>query len=136
MLALVRSLGSTSGSNTSSTSSTSDNNASDSSAVAYIIAGLHGDKSTLLHEWAHARFFLDASYRDLSHQLWDGLDTDARRAIEKELAMRNYRPDVFVDEFQAYVAENPEDFGKRWAPKVRDANRQLRQIINVPRGLL
>ncbi|KAJ8327931.1 hypothetical protein QVD99_006335 [Batrachochytrium dendrobatidis] len=109
--------------------------ATDSANVLYIISGLKGDRSTFLHEWAHARFFLDASFKAESTRIWDALDPQLKRHIQKELLMRNYRPDVFVDEFQAYVLESAEDFGKRWAEHLKVPHAKLRSLVNLPSNI-
>ncbi|KAL2919107.1 hypothetical protein HK105_201377 [Polyrhizophydium stewartii] len=101
----------------------------------YLIAGLRGDRSTFVHEWAHARFFLDASFRAAATAIWDELDADLKRAIERELAMRNYRPDVFIDEFQAYICETPDDFGRRWGPRLREHHVRIRALVSAPPNL-
>eukprot|EP00842_Homolaphlyctis_polyrhiza_P006228 jgi/Hompol1/6606/HPOL_000603-RA len=101
----------------------------------YVIAGLANDPSTLLHEWAHARFFLDEQFRAVCTAEWNQLEPDVRLAIERELAMRNYKPDVFIDEFQAYVCESSEDFGRRWSHKLRLPHTRLRSLLNLPETL-
>ncbi|KAJ3109535.1 hypothetical protein HDU97_005192 [Phlyctochytrium planicorne] len=97
-------------------------------SVDYIIASLVSDASTVLHEWAHARFFMDASYREACEKAFSELDDNIRIAIEKELAMWNYKPSVFVDEFHAYVVEDPSSFGKRWESSLREAHLLLKSL--------
>ncbi|KAJ3042837.1 hypothetical protein HK097_001891 [Rhizophlyctis rosea] len=95
----------------------------------YLIAHLQTDKSTLLHEYAHAHYHLNPSYRAECHRLWDSLDDSTRQIISKELAFRNYREDVVVDEFQAYVVEGPGEFGKKVVGRLDEVHRILRKLV-------
>jgi hypothetical protein len=99
----------------------------------YIIASIAGDQSTLLHEWAHATYFIDKSFKDVCDEMYDGLEPTIRIAIEKELAMRKYSPSVYKDEFQAYVLEDCADFGKRWSNILRPHHLKLRQLVDRPK---
>ncbi|KAJ3109016.1 hypothetical protein HDU96_007352 [Phlyctochytrium bullatum] len=94
----------------------------------YLIATLASDASSILHEWAHARFHLDTAYYEACLAAFQNLDDAPKVAIEKELAMWNYQPSVFVDEFQAYVVEDATSFGKRWEPMLRPIHLQLKAL--------
>ena len=99
----------------------------------YLISHLQTDKSTLLHEYAHAHYHLSSSYREECHRLWDSLDDATRSIISKELAFRNYREDVVIDEFQAYVVEGPGEFGKKVVGRLGEVHRVLRKLMgNLP----
>jgi primosomal protein N' len=98
----------------------------------YMIACLEKDKSTILHEWAHAHYFFNPTYRELIEKEWILLDPLLQKVIKKELEMRNYHPDVFLDEFQAYVRENPGDFGKKYTQMLVPLHLKLKSLIHVP----
>ena len=100
----------------------------------YLLAYLSKDASTLLHEWAHAVYHLDEGYRELSHRCWDALDKESKVYIEKELKLRNYREDVYVDEFQAYIVEGPYELGKKVASRLQETHRLLKtKLGQVPK---
>lgn len=98
-------------------------------ATRYLVAFLKGDHSTFLHEWAHAIYYLDASYRDLVQQEWTQLSDKTQEAVEKELAFRNYDPSVYCDEFQAYVVEGPNELGKKIGSSLLRAHKTLSSAI-------
>ncbi|KAI9199802.1 uncharacterized protein BJ171DRAFT_517111 [Polychytrium aggregatum] len=95
----------------------------------YLIASLRGDTSTILHEWAHAQYFLNAHYRQEAERIWADLDGDLQTAVRKELALRNYSDRVTVDEFQAYIVETPSEFGKKFASRLSLAHRALKGLL-------
>ncbi|KAJ3040881.1 hypothetical protein HDV00_010341 [Rhizophlyctis rosea] len=101
------------------------------STPTYLIAHLLTDKSTLLHEYAHAFYYLSSSYRAEAHRLWEELDDATRITITKGLAFWNYAPEVVVDEFQAYVIEGPGEFGKKCAGRLGEAHRILRKLVGT-----
>ncbi|KAJ3360872.1 hypothetical protein HDU91_004243 [Kappamyces sp. JEL0680] len=107
----------------------------ESHSVRYVIACLKGDASSLLHEWAHAKYWREAAYVAQVRDLYDTLDQKVRLAIERELHMRQYRADVFLDEFQAYCLESPSDFGKRWREALLPIHIQLRAAVPMPQLL-
>ncbi|KAJ3329605.1 hypothetical protein HDU76_007561 [Blyttiomyces sp. JEL0837] len=95
--------------------------------VDYIIASIQNDSSTLYHEWAHARYHQDESYRNLCQSEYNSIPETMRTSIQKELKNWNYRDDVTVDEFQAYIVEGPVSvFGKKWIDSVRSLQGRLR----------
>ncbi|KAI8847079.1 hypothetical protein BC829DRAFT_397140 [Chytridium lagenaria] len=95
--------------------------------ITYLIGTLSSDTSTLLHEWAHARFYLDETYRKLCESVYEGLDADVKAAVKKDLVLWNYREEVEVDEFQAYVVEDPTTFGKKWEWALRSCHVRLKE---------
>jgi hypothetical protein len=98
----------------------------------YLIACLEKDKSTILHEWAHAHYYFNSTYRELIATEWNNLDPLLQKVIMKELELRNYHPDVFLDEFQAYVRENPGDFGKKYTQMLQPLHLKLKGLVRVP----
>jgi hypothetical protein len=110
--------------------------------INYLIASLKGDTSSLLHEWAHARYFQDQEYclfmYDCLHlihrqNIYSNLDSKLKSSIETELLLRKYKPHVFADEFQAYILESPIDFGKKFKDQLLPIHTKLRQLISLPR---
>ncbi|KAJ3276512.1 hypothetical protein HDV01_004045 [Terramyces sp. JEL0728] len=99
----------------------------------YLIAGLKGDQSTFLHEWAHAVYFANSDYREMISKIYSGLDQNIRTVIEKELQQRNYHPNAYEDEFQAYVRENPADFGKKYSAYLSEIHQQLKKHVALPK---
>jgi hypothetical protein len=96
--------------------------------VTYILGSLANDKLTHIHEWAHAKFHLSKEYQLLCGQEFQNLDKDIQIAVAKELKLWNYRDDVIVDEFQAYMVEGPlHVFGKRWSERLRGVQGRLKE---------
>jgi hypothetical protein len=98
----------------------------------YVIAYLKGDTSSLLHEYAHAVYYLDSSYRHLVSELWETLTKACKVAIGKELTIRNYKEDVWVDEWQAYTCESSREFGKKWSEELSESHRLLKARLGRP----
>jgi hypothetical protein len=98
----------------------------------YIIAYIQNDKSTLLHEWAHSVYFKNSEYRDHVHTCYSALDIKTRQIIEKELKMRNYQEDVYEDEFQAYIREDPSDFGKKCTSLLSGIHTSFKLYVKIP----
>lgn len=97
----------------------------------YLIACLSKDSSTILHEWAHAQYHLDSSYKSLCLDIYHNkLSPQLKLAIEKELRLRSYHPTMYADEFQAYVVETPVEFGKKWIAELKEFHRQLRKHLS------
>ncbi|KAJ3180636.1 hypothetical protein HDU87_001749 [Geranomyces variabilis] len=101
-------------------------------AATYICAYIRNDRSTLLHEWAHARFHVSDAYRALCVAQWAALDTATVKVVRKELEMRGYREDVYVDEWQAYCVEGPGEFGKKAGRALGEAHCVLRREVGTP----
>jgi hypothetical protein len=59
-------------------------------------------------------FHLAPTYRDFVKEQWTSLDKKLQKVIEKELEMRNYKKEMYLDEFQAYLLDDPADFGRKW----------------------
>ncbi|KAJ3169010.1 hypothetical protein HDU88_001337 [Geranomyces variabilis] len=100
--------------------------------TSYICAYIRNDRSTLLHEWAHARFHVSDAYRALCVAQWAALDAATVKVVRKELEMRGYREDVYVDEWQAYCVEGPGEFGKKAGRALGEAHCILRREVGVP----
>lgn len=72
----------------------------------YVIGITQGDKRTLLHELAHAFFYLDVNYRDRmmnAYYRWEQKSRDAAK-IHKLICEDKYDKSVAMDEIQAYLA--------------------------------
>ncbi|KAI9339401.1 hypothetical protein BDR26DRAFT_862359 [Obelidium mucronatum] len=90
--------------------------------IEYVIAHTASDRSTFVHEWAHAIFYLRKPYRDLCESVFNSQASESFRAhVAKELVqLWNYDESVVLDEFQAYCVEGPVVvFGKKWSNEVK-----------------
>jgi hypothetical protein len=65
-------------------------------------------------------------------QIWSDLPMAVKDVIRQELKMRNYREDVFEDEFQAYCTETHLDFGKKVADCLIFIHKQLKANMKFP----
>ncbi|KAI8911055.1 hypothetical protein EDD86DRAFT_204293 [Gorgonomyces haynaldii] len=97
--------------------------------VFYLAGCLAKDRSSLLHEMAHAHYYQTPAYQAQVSRIWQDLEKPVRSHIEQELKMRNYHPDVFEDEFQAFVAESASDFGQKFASVLYPLHKVLRPQI-------
>ena len=79
----------------------------------YIIATTRSEMHHLTHELRHVLYFFDSKYRTLVHQVWNDLDTSIQTKITSELMGWGYAERVWIDEFQAYVSEDSNCFGKK-----------------------
>ena len=100
--------------------------------IKYIIACLENDKSTLLHEFSHAYYYLNDDYKALVSSEYTFLERKVRQCIEKDLEMRGYHPSVYQDEFQAFVIESDCDFGKRFKTLLNPLHLQFKGIVKMP----
>ena len=98
----------------------------------YIIASLIGDQSSLYHEWAHAYYFLNPKFQIFVQEMFDDLPAQIKKVILNDLKMKGYSSNVFLDEFQAYVLENPNEFGKKCSNTLTLLHQKLREIIQRP----
>lgn len=104
----------------------------------YLVAHVRGDRSTAMHEFAHARFHLDSAYSLLSHSVWTSLSRACRIAVAKDLVVRyvinnwcrGYAADRCIDEFQAYLVESPSAFGKKWASELQEPQAILKKALD------
>ncbi|KAJ3014655.1 UNVERIFIED_CONTAM: hypothetical protein HDU68_000180, partial [Siphonaria sp. JEL0065] len=97
--------------------------------IQYLIAHTTSDRSTFVHEWAHAVFHLRLPYRTLCESVFCEQTSEAfRMHIARELVqLWNYHEGVVVDEFQAYVVEGPVAvFGKKWVNECKALQAVLR----------
>jgi hypothetical protein len=102
------------------------------SQLCYVIASIANDHSTLLHEYAHAYYYLNPDYQTLVADYYAQLEKRVRQSIEKDLQMRRYHPCVYQDEFQAYVLEDDCDFGKRFQSILNPIHLHFKSIIKLP----
>lgn len=69
---------------------------------------------TYNHEICHARFHVDAAYKQRQLQLWASFSEEQRQHITRFLTKLGYQEQVIVDEFQAYHnTEAPNFWGIR-----------------------
>jgi hypothetical protein len=67
-------------------------------------------RADLAHELLHARFYLDAEYRERIHQEWEEMEAEKRAWIERFLERLGYDCRVWIDEYQAYRYSEREGF--------------------------
>lgn len=79
----------------------------------------------LPHEALHALYFLHKDYRECAQKAWNGLSKRCQAIIQQDMKQRGYAPHIWVDEFQAYVSEDEEIFGKRAREECSPAKRLL-----------
>jgi hypothetical protein len=115
--------------NTRDTKDTAQENTRD---VDYCIACVKGDKSTLLHEWAHAVYYFNTDYKQLVSTAFNSLDSKLQKIIHNDLQLRNYNHIHVLDEFQAYLCESPADFGNRHATVLYPLHVQFKQAVGFP----
>lgn len=96
---------------------------------AYVIAVVENDYSTLLHEKAHAMYFLDKSYREKTITIWESLSEKIQKNIIRTLDSLGYRSNNFLDEFQAYSVEDPFFFGKRYYAELSEKIKPLQDML-------
>lgn len=70
----------------------------------YVIASGEGDITTRRHEFAHAYFDLNPTYRRQATALVRELPITIRQSITKELRRWGYASQVMTDELNAYIA--------------------------------
>ncbi len=82
--------------------------------VSYLIMYKKGDITTKRHELQHARYYLDAAFREEVKRLWDGLNDRSRSNVLCMLKKMGYpmeKNEIVLDEFQAYYfTEKPNFF--------------------------
>ncbi|KAK0544042.1 enhancer of mRNA decapping [Tilletia horrida] len=78
----------------------------------YLISALSSQSFDLTHERLHALFHLSPTYAQRATELYHTqLSAKIRSAIEWDLSARGYRKEMYADEWQAYVSEDPGEFG-------------------------
>ena len=80
----------------------------------YIIVYKKGDIQTKKHELQHAKYYLDAKFREEVKLLWDSLKDKYKSNVLFMLKKMGYPDHVVLDEFQAYYFTEKENFfGKK-----------------------
>ena len=80
----------------------------------YVIVYKKGDYKTKMHELQHAKYYIDAKFREDVKQLWDSLQSKYKSNIIYMLKKMGYPDHVLLDEFQAYYyTEKDNFFGKK-----------------------
>jgi hypothetical protein len=97
--------------------------------IVYLIAWIERDSSTLLHEWAHSVYYCNSNYRSVVQEIYNSLLPKTKKIIENELALRNYSPLVYPDEFQAYLREDPSDFGKKLVGEMMLFHQKFKEYV-------
>jgi bifunctional DNase/RNase len=103
------------------------------SGCEYMIASLMGDQSSLYHEWAHAYYYLNPQFQSIVKELFDSLPDHITKVVIYDLKMKGYSSVNFLDEFQAYVIENPNEFGKKCYNVLVPIHHKLRDLCKRPK---
>jgi hypothetical protein len=98
----------------------------------YIIASLIGDQSSLYHEWAHAYYHLNPEFQIIVKEMFDALPDHIKKVIIYDLQMKGYSSVNFLDEFQAYLIENANEFGKKCYNILVPIHLKLRELCKRP----
>jgi hypothetical protein len=96
-------------------------------APVYLISTLQDQQSSLRHERLHFLYFFSEEYRTQVKLVYETLSSRALRIIQQDLTMRKYSPDVWVDEFQAYISEDAGEFGSSVKAECQGISQTLRQ---------
>jgi hypothetical protein len=91
----------------------------------YVIAYQKGDGTTHQHELCHARYFHDKEYRELVVKMWENLTK--RSSVENLLERMGYANSVWIDEFQAYLATEKDNF---FGPRYTEEKNILKSSFN------
>lgn len=79
--------------------------------ASYIIAWKKGDIHTFRHEFQHARFAIDSTFRSKIEEIWyKRLSDKQRKTVEEFLTRCGYPKSVHIDEFQAYLLTEKSGF--------------------------
>jgi hypothetical protein len=73
----------------------------------YTIAYIKNDIITKKHEQLHAKFYFDSEYRKKVQKIWCSFSEKEQTVIQNFLSKCGYRPENFLDEFQAYLMSEP-----------------------------
>lgn len=76
----------------------------------YCIAYIKGDIQTKKHEISHAKFYLDEKYRIKVMNIWESLNNKQKNNVCNMLQKMGYDDSVFIDEFQAYLFTERNNF--------------------------
>jgi hypothetical protein len=80
----------------------------------YVIMYKKGDFQTKKHELQHAKYYIDATFREDVKILWDSLKDKYKSNVMFMLNKMGYPEHVLLDEFQAYYFTEKENFfGKK-----------------------
>lgn len=78
------------------------------SSCAYVI-GMY-NSSGMAHELLHAKYFIDATYKNKINKEWAELSDKHRAHITQFLKSMGYSDQVIIDEYQAYRYTEPVNF--------------------------
>lgn len=82
--------------------------------------------ASLPHEMLHALYHIHAGYRATAQKAWkEGLLKKTRAVVQQDLLLRGYGPQVWADEFQAYISEDAGEFGKRLEDECLEMQKML-----------
>lgn len=88
----------------------------------YMIATGQGDLRTIRHELAHARYYLNHSYREGCDALLAELHPRDRRHMGRRLIRMGYTPAVESDEIQAYLSTSTAKELGKWFDEFHESS--------------
>lgn len=103
----------------------------DNTKVKYIIAILEHDKKSLLHEWSHAKYYMDSVVREGANKLFYSLKEKTIVLITRDLEMRGYKSENIIDEFLAYVVECPNEFGNKLRSELQSIHLKAKDLVGA-----
>jgi hypothetical protein len=98
---------------------------STSTSPVYLISTLSSKQASLRHERLHFLYYISPTYRKKVEEEFESLSSKARKIVERDLTMRKYSPQVWIDEFQAYVSEDAGEFGNSVKQECQDISQSL-----------
>lgn len=96
----------------------------------YLIGAKEGEIGTIKHEIAHGYFYLNPSYQKEMKALVKGLNPEFKKHMFEILTKVRYAKKVLVDETQAWLAVEDEDFIKAYKIKLSEENLPFREVFN------
>lgn len=95
----------------------------------YILAFVASDRHGHDHELYHAIYLKDEAYKKLVQERWSQLSDSTQRGLKGWLLAKRYHEKHHLDEFQAYVAESPHVFGKKYSSELFETFQVLQTYV-------
>jgi len=99
----------------------------------FYVIGTYGRRSkSMEHEMAHALFFVDRNYRRAVRRVLEGVKPRLRKRVYKFFkSTGGYHPDVFEDEFHAYLLSSLRSLHKYMNLVINDEVLELNQKLKT-----
>ena len=78
----------------------------------YVIGTVETDKVTVIHELAHAAYYIDDVYKQEVNVLVKHMDSNIKRELTSKLTDMGYAKKVIVDEINAYMSTSSRHYFK------------------------